>query len=1357
MSRARGVVLGGVSFALLAGSYGGVLAPTAAAAPLDVSAVVSSVTPAFGPSAGGTSIVIDGTGFTDASDVVIGGTVVTATCPSSGGCFTFVSDTVIDATTPSGTAGTSDVTVDNPGFTGTSDPPNDYYMYQQPAPTLTSVSPDSGPEIGGSPSVTIHGTDFTGTGFTTTDVSFGGLPATTFAVNSASSISATPPAGTGQVDVTVTTQSTDVTSTQASATSASDTYAYAPVPSVGNVVPGTGPTAGGNTVTLTGTGFTSSNGAGANYGTTHVVVDTTGIATTPCGGSPTSPCFTVTGSTHITVQDMPSHAAGTIDITVSTPGGTSPVNTNDQYTYAVLPTVTNVTPGAGSPAGGNDVIVAGSGFTGTTDVFVGTNDINASPCPGSPTSPCFTVDSATQITVEDLPAHAAATVDVTVQTPAGTSATSLADQYLYASAPTVASVSPAFGLLGGGNTVTVNGTGFDPAGVGPTQVSVGATNITAPCLGTPTSPCFSVVSDSQITVEDFPGGAAASVDITVTTVGGPSAVTGADTYTYVPPPAVTSVAPATGPTGGGNTIVVTGTTFESGGEFSTTSVLVGTHNVTVSPCPGTPTAPCFAVNSPTQLTIQDIPPHAVGSVDIVVTTPEGTSPISQPADQYTYEPIPSVSGVSPNAGVAAGGNMVTVTGTLFTGATMVSVGGTNITTAPCPPTPTAPCFTVTIPPTQITIEDFPSGPAGALDITVTTSGGTSPATAADVYAYAPIPTVTHVAPNHGSTSGGTSVTLTGTGFEPTGTNRNFTTTTVSVGSTPISVHPCPGAPTAPCYNVNSSTQIFIEDFPAGSGTLDITVTTIGGTSVTSSADRYFYGATFPTVTFLSQKYGAQNGGAVVTVTGTNFSSTGGITVSNVFFGSTAVPATNAFPCSGNPAGCFTVVGPSQIAAYTPAASNPGAVDVTVQTSIGASGLSAADQYTYVPSGAYSALSPFRVCDTRASRTPDECTGKTLGAAGRITVQVTGVAGPNAQMVPSGAQAVVVNITAINHSATHTYVTAFPAGSVPVASNINLDPGAVQSNLAIVQLTSGGAITLYNAVGSLDVIVDVQGYFATPAAGPMPPGEFHSILPVRMCDTRANHHTPCAGTTNNPLPANTWRKVVLSGAGSIPATGAAAAVFNLTATQGTVATYLAVAPPNASDQCPSGAQGASTLNPRAGISLPNRVISPLGPANDVCVYNAVGSIEFLIDVGGWFGTGGEATAGSLFYSVPPSRICDTRSGTGTRCSGQTLFPNFKEVVQVGGVVAVPAFVGAQPAAVVANLTGIAGTQSTYLELYPGGAPQPVASDLNPSAHDVIANLAIVGLGQAAGATQGDVYLYNGLGDINAILDVAGWFQ
>jgi hypothetical protein len=1438
---------------MLADGCGVALAPLSVAAGSTPS--VSSVTPADGPTGGGTAIVIDGFGFTGATDVLIGTSDVPA-CPSTPSCFSVASDTEIDLTTPSNLAGTSDVQVVSAGATSPKNAPADYFTFldqptvitvaspagegatgitvtgtgfaipgppatsavtavdlmptfsgptvalttqctttgqpdcfdftddkhmpidlpassilpgqydavvvtpggtsptsssdqlvvQQPVPTVTSVSPDSGSESGGSPSVTIHGADFMGSGFTTTGVSFAGNAATPFTVNSASSISATPPAGTGQVDVTVTTQSTDLTSTQTSATGAADTYAYAPVPSVSNVVPGTGSTAGGNSVTLTGTGFMSNNGAGANYSTTDVFIDTIDVGTTPCGGSPTSPCFDVTNSTHITVQDMPAHAAGPIDVTVSTPGGKSATGPGDQYTYALLPTVTGVSPGAGSPAGGNTVVISGTDFSGATDVFVGSKDINT-PCPGSP---CFTFDSPTQITVPSLPNHAATTVDITVQTPAGTSTTSAADQYIYASAPTVTSVVPSFGPLVGGSSVIVNGTGFDPAGVPATGVSVGSTNIN-PCPG---SPCFTVGSDSQLTIANFPSGSAGPVDLAVTTVGGTSATSSADRYTYQPPPAVTGLAPPTGPTGGGNSVTVTGTTFQSAGQFTTTSVLVGTHNITATPCPGTPTVPCFTVNSSTSITIGDIPPHVIGTVDITVTTTEGTSTTSA-ADHYTYEPIPAVSSVSPNAGVAPGGNTVAVMGTLFTGVTEVSVGSVNITTA-CMGTPTMPCFAF-ISATQINVDLFPSG-SGNVDITVTTPGGTSPTTAADVYAYAPVPTITKVAPNHGSITGGTSVTLTGSGFEPTGTNRSFTTTLVSVGGIAVTTTPCPGAPTAPCYNVNSSTQIFVEDFPAHAvGSADITVTTIGGVSVISSADKYFYGATFPTVTFVAQKFGAEKGGAVVTITGTNFTSSGAVT-SDIFFGSADVPASNVFPCSGSAAGCYTVVGPGQITAYTPTASAAGAVDVTVQTNIGTSGISAADQYTYVASGAYTALTPFRICDTRASKTPDECTGKTLGPAGKITVQITGISGPAAQMVPSGAEAVVINLSAINHSGAITLVTAYPAGSltVPSASTMSLDPDAVQSNLAIVKLSPGGAITLFNAAGSLDAIVDVQGYFAAPpAAGPIP-GEFHSIEPIRMCDTRAGQHTACAGTTNNPLTTNTWRRVVLGGTGSIPATGAGAAVFNLAGTQGTVNTFLAVARPNGSDQCPSGSPGVSNLNPKAGGTLVNRVIAPLGPANDICVYNAAGSIEFIIDVDGWFGNGSESSVGSLFYAVPPTRICDTRSGTGTRCSGQALGKGVTRVIQVAGVTAVPAFLGAQPTAMVANLTAVAGTQATFLELYPSDQPKPTATDINPVAHDVIANLAIVGLAQT-GPDQGDIDLYNALGVINAVLDVAGWFQ
>jgi Phosphoesterase family/IPT/TIG domain len=524
-------------------------------------------------------------------------------------------------------------------------------------------------------------------------------------------------------------------------------------------------------------------------------------------------------------------------------------------------------------------------------------------------------------------------------------------------------------------------------------------------------------------------------------------------------------------------------------------------------------------------------------------------------------------------------------------------------------------------------------------------------------------------------------------------------------------------------------------------------------------------APLPSVTGVAPTEGAQEGGELVTISGTHFNGSG-FTTSNVRFGTIDVPASNAYPCPGSITGCFSVVGPSEITAFTPQAIAPGTVDVTVTTPGGSSAISAADHYIYVPPGAYTAMTAFRVCDTRAILPNNQCTGKTLGAGGTLTVQVTGDQNALGQVVPSNAEAVAANLTAIDGSSSPTYVTAFPAGApIPLASNINLNGQNAQANLVVVRLGTGGAMGVFNAAGRADVIVDIQGYFAPPGPSPVA-GSFHPLRPLRICDTRARQGTACAGAVDNPIPANTWRDVVVSGlppggtGPSIPSDGtAAAAVFNLTGTQGTVTTFLSVEPPNLqTGLCPTAPPQVSNINLPPGSSLPNRVIASLGPHQDVCVYNALGSANIIVDVDGWFGNGNEASTGALFYSVSPTRICDTRAGSGTECQGQVLTTGTTELVQVAGVLVVPATGGSTPlVAMVANLTGVGASTATFLTLYPSDVTiRPLASDLNPAAGATIANLAIVGLA-ATGGSSGDVDLYNAVGDINAILDVDGWFQ
>jgi len=119
---------------------------------------------------------------------------------------------------------------------------------------------------------------------------------------------------------------------------------------------------------------------------------------------------------------------------------------------------------------------------------------------------------------------------------------------------------------------------------------------------------------------------------------------------------------------------------------------------------------------------------------------------------------PTVKKLAPKTGAAAGGTVVTVTGTGFSGTTAVSFGGVP-----------AASFTVSSS-TAITAE-APAGTSGTVDVTVTNPAGTSPVVAADHFKYG-VPIVTAVAPKAGSKAGGTPVSITGSGFA-VGTSTAF--------------------------------------------------------------------------------------------------------------------------------------------------------------------------------------------------------------------------------------------------------------------------------------------------------------------------------------------------------------------------------------------------------------------------------------------------------------------------------------------------------------------------------------------------------------------------------------------------------
>lgn len=121
-------------------------------------------------------------------------------------------------------------------------------------------------------------------------------------------------------------------------------------PAVTKVEPVEGPTVGGTSVTITGT----------------ELIDATGVSF----GSTAATSYTVNSATQITAT-APAGSAGAVDVTVTTPGGTSTTSPSDHYTYIPEPTVTKVEPGEGPLVGGTPVTITGTNLTGAKEVKFG--------------------------------------------------------------------------------------------------------------------------------------------------------------------------------------------------------------------------------------------------------------------------------------------------------------------------------------------------------------------------------------------------------------------------------------------------------------------------------------------------------------------------------------------------------------------------------------------------------------------------------------------------------------------------------------------------------------------------------------------------------------------------------------------------------------------------------------------------------------------------------------------------------------------------------------------------------------------------------------------------------------------------
>ena len=363
---------------------------------------VAKVEPRFGTGVGGTSVAITGTNFNEVTAVKFGSIDATS--------FNVESETEISATSPAGT-GVVDVIVE----TGEGASPTslaDHFSY---SPTVSKLNPADGSGLGGI-QVAITGTNFN----EVTAVKFGSIDATSFNVESETSITAVSPAGTGTVDVTVESQGGTSTIT------ASDQFDYSPT--VTGVTPNHGPPSGGSRVTITGTNFTG--------------------ATVVRFGPVEAPSFEVESDTRI-VAEAPAFAGGEEDaagVYVTTSGGTNEYYGcgTERRAFIYEPTITKVEPHTGLPSGGTQVTITGAAFNG---VIWGEEPLCSLATPvlqwvdfGSTPAESVNIVSGSEITAVAPPG--AGTVDVTTRDAHGVGSSLITPGDRFSYGPASAKVSP---------------------------------------------------------------------------------------------------------------------------------------------------------------------------------------------------------------------------------------------------------------------------------------------------------------------------------------------------------------------------------------------------------------------------------------------------------------------------------------------------------------------------------------------------------------------------------------------------------------------------------------------------------------------------------------------------------------------------------------------------------------------------------------------------------------------------------------------------------------------------------------------------------------------------------------------------
>lgn len=567
-------------------------------------------------------------------------------------------------------------------------------------PVIESITPANGPFLGGN-TVIIKGKNF----MTGAKVTLGNKEAVSVEFRNSTEIRAViPPADqAGPVDVYV--ENSDGTNV----TSLGGYHYDEPIKdelSISNITPSEGLTTGGDIVYIDGNKFAS--GIQVLFGDKQAQVST------------------YYSSNRIRVITPPNNE-GIVDITIINPDGTQ-VKKDGAYKYnkpplLPAPTLTTVTPNNGLVSGGEIVIIEGTNFVKDMKVYFGSVD-----------TPIDYYYSPTKIRVKAPKVDNAGTVDISVKLPDEQTAL-LSNSYTYNELPPppppkVLKISPNSGELSGGEIIYIDGENFQ-SGV---KVYFGDKEAAVNTFYS--SARFRVIAPSSLQ--------SGVVDIKVVNPDGQEIIIpGAYTYLAPPPPpapTLTVISPNTGLTTGGGLVYIDGTNIAIGATVS-----FGSTNV-----------PIETYYSSSRIRVK-VPPSNAGTIDITVTNPDGKS-YTLP-QSYTYTVVtPKITGITPNNGALAGGELVYIDGQYFDPNLTLTIGGKQV----------LPTDITYYSSSRIRFKVPPANTAGQVDVVITNPDGLSASTS---YTYnpppaTPAPVITKLSVTSGPIAGGTIVYVDGTGFSP---------------------------------------------------------------------------------------------------------------------------------------------------------------------------------------------------------------------------------------------------------------------------------------------------------------------------------------------------------------------------------------------------------------------------------------------------------------------------------------------------------------------------------------------------------------------------------------------------------------